>query len=51
SGIFKQEGSIHVSNVLLYCPKCKKGVRTGKKELTDGSKVRICSKCGETFDK
>lgn len=51
SGIFKQEGSIHVSNVLLYCPKCKKGVRAGKKELTDGSKVRICSKCGETFDK
>lgn len=51
SGIFKQEGTIHASNVLLYCPKCKKGVRTGKKVLKDGSKVRACSKCGETFDK
>ena len=50
-GIVKQEGKIHVSNVLLYCDKCKKGVRTGKKFLEDGSKVRFCKKCGETFNK
>ncbi len=51
SGIYKQEGTIHASNVLLYCPKCKTGVRTSKKVLADNTKVRICSKCGETFDK
>lgn len=51
AGIIDQEGSIHVSNVLLYCEKCKKGVRTGSKILADGSKVRFCRKCGETFNK
>ena len=51
AGIIDQEGSIHASNVLLYCEKCKKGVRVGNKVLEDGSKVRYCRKCGETFDK
>ncbi len=51
AGIIDQEGSIHASNVLLYCEKCKKGVRVGHKVLEDGTKVRYCRKCGETFDK
>ncbi|WP_303862293.1 50S ribosomal protein L24 [Alkalibaculum bacchi] len=50
-GIVKKEGKIHASNVLLYCEKCQKGVRVGKKFLEDGSKVRYCKKCGETFNK
>lgn len=50
-GIVKQEGKIHASNVLLYCDKCSKGVRTGNKVLEDGTKVRYCKKCGETFNK
>ena len=50
-GIFEQEGTIHVSNVLLYCDKCGRGVRTAKQVLADGSKVRICKKCKETLDK
>jgi large subunit ribosomal protein L24 len=44
------EGSIHISNVALYCENCKKGVRTGRKILSDGTKVRFCKKCGETFN-
>ena len=51
AGIIEQEGSIHASNVLLYCEKCKKGVRTGNKVLADGKKVRFCRCCGETFEK
>lgn len=51
AGIIDQEGSIHVSNVLLFCEKCNKGVRTGSKKLADGSKVRYCRNCGETFNK
>ena len=51
AGIIDQEGTIHVSNVQLYCDKCKQGVRTGNKVLADGSKVRYCRKCGETFSK
>ena len=50
-GIIELEGSIHASNVLLYCPNCKKGVRTGAKVLADNNKVRVCKKCGETLDK
>ncbi|NTW70709.1 MAG: 50S ribosomal protein L24 [Eubacteriaceae bacterium] len=50
-GIIKQEGKIHASNVNLFCTKCNKGVRTGSKILADGSKVRVCKKCGETFNK
>jgi large subunit ribosomal protein L24 len=50
-GIIHQEGPVHASNVLLYCPKCKKGRRTGKKILKDGTKVRFCRTCGETLDK
>lgn len=50
-GIMTQEGKIDASNVLLYCDKCKKGVRTGVKVLNDKSKVRVCRKCGETLDK
>ncbi|MBR6800422.1 MAG: 50S ribosomal protein L24 [Eubacteriaceae bacterium] len=49
-GIIEIEGSIHASNVLIYCPKCGKGVRTGSAMVGD-KKVRVCKKCGETLDK
>ncbi|MGV8906353.1 MAG: 50S ribosomal protein L24 [Acetobacterium sp.] len=48
-GITQQEGRIEASNVLIYCVKCEKGVRTGHKVLNDGKKVRYCKKCNETF--
>ncbi len=50
-GIIRQEGPVHVSNVLIYCPKCKRGRRAGKKILKDGTRVRVCKTCGETLDK
>ncbi len=50
-GIIHQEGPIDASNVLLYCPRCKKGRRIGKKILKDGTKVRYCKSCEETLDK
>ncbi len=50
AGIIDIEGSIDASNVLLYCEKCGKGVRTGHKVLENGKKVRYCKKCGETFE-
>ncbi len=48
AGIIDKECKIDASNVLLYCSKCSKGVRTGSK-VEDGSKVRYCKKCGKTF--
>ena len=50
-GILRKEGSISASNVMLYCSKCDKGVRTGVKVLENGNKVRVCKKCGEVLDK
>lgn len=50
-GIIERESVVHVSNVMPYCSKCGKGVRISKKILTDGTKVRTCAKCGESFDK
>ncbi|MCP4400120.1 MAG: 50S ribosomal protein L24 [bacterium] len=50
-GIIEREGTVHVSNVMLVCPSCKQATRIGKKILEDGSKVRICKKCGEVVDR
>lgn len=46
-GIIEKEAPIHVSNLMLLCPKCVTRVRIGCKVLADGSKVRICKKCDE----
>ncbi len=37
---------MHISNVLLYCPSCGKGVRVGAK-ITGKKKLRVCKKCGK----
>jgi large subunit ribosomal protein L24 len=44
-GIQEREASIHLSNLMLYCDACKKGVRFGTEERS-GNKVRVCKKCG-----
>lgn len=49
-GIIDREAAIHVSNLMLICPKCAKTVRVGKKILEDGAKVRVCKKCGESVE-
>ncbi len=46
-GIVEKEAPIHISNVMLVCPKCSKPSRTGTQILGDGSRVRICKSCGE----
>ncbi|HNS14333.1 MAG TPA: 50S ribosomal protein L24 [Syntrophorhabdaceae bacterium] len=50
-GIMEKESPIHLSNVMLYCEKCSKPVRAGKRTLEDGKKVRFCKKCEEVLDK
>jgi large subunit ribosomal protein L24 len=48
--IVEKEAPIHVSNLMLVCPKCTNTVRVAKKTLDDGSKVRICKKCSENVE-
>jgi len=50
-GIVEREGKINISNVLLYCDKCGKGVRIKRKKLEDGKRVRVCVKCNDVMDK
>ena len=50
-GIVEKEGSMSISNVLLFCPACNKGTRLGHKFLPDGTKERICKRCGNTLEK
>ena len=45
-GILSVEAAMYADKVMLFCPKCNKGVRI-KHKIVDGKKVRICSKCGE----
>ena len=37
---------MHISNVLLYCPSCKQGVRIGAK-VNGANKLRVCKKCSK----
>lgn len=48
-GIIKAEGALYASKVQLVCPRCKKPTRVGHKVNEDGSKDRICVKCGEVL--
>lgn len=43
-GRIEKEAPMDASNVMLYCPNCKKGVRVGY-EIIDGKKTRICKDC------
>ena len=49
SGIIKKETPIYASKVMRVCPKCGKPTREAHQFLKDGSKVRVCKKCGETI--
>ena len=45
-GIIEREGSLDASNVMLVCNSCGKPTRVGYRVEGDGSKVRVCRKCG-----
>ena len=45
SGIIQKEAPLYASKVMLYCPKCSRGVRTGRK-MNGDKKVRVCKRCG-----
>ncbi|RKY04957.1 50S ribosomal protein L24 [Candidatus Poribacteria bacterium] len=50
-GIIEREGTIHISNLKLICPKCNRPTRTYRKKLETGFSVRICKKCGEVAER
>ncbi|MFA5857960.1 MAG: 50S ribosomal protein L24 [Elusimicrobiota bacterium] len=46
-GIREKEAPVHISNVMLVCPKCEQPSRPKIDKMSDGKKVRICRKCNE----
>lgn len=49
-GIVEKEGSINVSNVMLFDTRTNEPTRVGYKLLNDGTKVRINKKSGEIIE-
>src|SRR4029077_4732423 len=45
-GRLSKEMPVAISNVLLYCATCRRGVRIGRRYTADGRKERYCKKCG-----
>lgn len=46
--IIELPAPLNVSNVMLYCERCARGVRIGAREEAD-KKVRFCKKCKESI--
>ncbi|MBE0427578.1 MAG: 50S ribosomal protein L24 [Nitrospirae bacterium] len=49
-GIIEKEALLHISNVMLICPKCSKPTRISNTILQDDKKARLCKKCREVID-
>ena len=47
----QKEAPIAISNVLVVCSKCDRGVRVGFKLDDKGTKVRVCRRCGSDMPK
>ena len=50
-GIVEKEAGINVSNVMIVCSSCGKHTRIGHNRLSDGTRTRICKRCGTVLDK
>ena len=48
-GLIKFEGPMHISNVMLVCPKCDQTTRIAVQRDEDGSH-RVCKKCQAIID-
>lgn len=45
AGIIEVEAPLHVSNVMLICPSCKKPSRVGIRSNSEGANERFCKAC------
>ena len=49
-GIIEREVPIHLSNVMVICPKTDQPTRTRHKKLDNGKNVRVSARSGEMID-
>jgi large subunit ribosomal protein L24 len=48
-GRLSKEMPIDVSNVMLFCPACNRGVRIGHRFTNEGLKQRYCKSCSASL--
>ncbi len=48
-GIVSAEAPLYACKAMLVCPKCSKTTRLRHRRLEDGTKERVCMRCGESF--
>ena len=48
-GITKMESPLHISKVMLLCPRTGEPTRVGYSRLADGTKQRVSKKSGEVL--
>lgn len=46
-GIVERESSIDLSNLMVVCKECDKPVRVRIRVHADGTKARLCHRCGK----
>ena len=47
--VISRESPLPLDRVMPVCPRCNRGVRVGFKAQPDGTKSRLCRRCGEAF--
>jgi large subunit ribosomal protein L24 len=45
-GRIQKEAPLHVSNVMLWCDSCGRGVRAARR-VEGGKRIRVCRRCGK----
>lgn len=48
-GRVEKEAPIHISNVMVVCPRCNQGTRVERRLMDDGKRARVCKRCGEVI--
>ncbi len=51
AGIHEHPAPLKSAKVMIICPGCQKPTRVRKAVQKDGTRTRICQKCGESLDK
>lgn len=49
-GRIETEGWLYAAKVMPICSSCKKATRNGHEILKDGTKQRVCKKCGKKLE-
>ena len=49
-GIVEREAPIHISNIMVVCPKTDQPTRISHKQLDNGKHVRVSARSGEMID-